>query len=92
MVDTRIFQFSLCNFCSNRKRNLPYADKEKFRHNLTRSNNRDLTIRTMKIVQVLNISDQACGINEIKIIENYLKNYQIMVTFFKLIKIVKLMT
>ena len=58
-----------------------YADKEKLRHNLTRSNNKDLTMRTMQIVQILNIPDQACGNIEIQKIENYLKIYQIMVLF-----------
>ena len=55
-----------------------YADKEKKCSNFLRNNNIEIKKRVKKLADDLQIKNSECGIEELKKIEIYLKDYQIM--------------
>ncbi|CAF1102724.1 unnamed protein product [Brachionus calyciflorus] len=56
-----------------------YSDKDPYRFELCKPNNRVLNAKVEFVASSLNLPDNAYGIEEIKLIENYLKDYQITV-------------
>lgn len=54
-----------------------YAEKENARHLLLRQNNRLLNKRTRQLAAQINISNQRCGIAELRKAEIFLRDYQI---------------
>lgn len=56
-----------------------YADKENNAYLLLRKNNKKMKKRLDKMCKDLNITNTQCGLNEVKKIEQYLEDYQIMI-------------
>ncbi|CAF1141246.1 unnamed protein product [Brachionus calyciflorus] len=54
-----------------------YSDKDPYRFELCKANNPVLNAKVEFVASSLNLPNSAYGIEEIKLIENYLKNYQI---------------
>ena len=59
-----------------------YADKEKKPSGLNSKNNKEMRQRIEYVRKKVNLPNAGCGINEISSLENYFKDYQIMVVSY----------
>lgn len=56
-----------------------YVDKDPKRNELCNINSQELDQRTFVLAKNLNINEDSFGINEVKLVEDYLKDYQITI-------------